>query len=138
VVKESKPGSFSLWKKDQEIFFHRSSVNASKKRFAHGEEFVCYFERFGTTKRESISTTCFVDPIPLLLFGGDSVVLHTERRVVIGGWLDIKMSAQVGVLLKRLRQQIDLLLQQLIDSTAKSMEMLDTIDNIVAILSQRG
>jgi ATP-dependent RNA helicase DHX29 len=138
VVKESKPGSISLWKKDQEIFFHRSSVNASKKRFAHGEEFVCYFERFGTTKRESISTTCFVDPIPLLLFGGDSVVLHTERRVVIGGWLDIKMSAQVGVLLKRLRQQIDLLLQQLIDSTAKSMEMLDTIDNIVAILSQRG
>ena len=113
-LEESTPGSYSLWSKEQQIHFHRSSVNASKKRFSKDQNWVVFFEKFGTPHRTSVSTTCFVGLMPLLLFGGPLVVKHTDRIVVVDEWIEIEMAAQIGVMLKELRHQIENLLLKLI------------------------
>ena len=106
-LEESTLGSYTLWNKEQQIHFHRSSVNASKKRFSKDQNWVVFFEKFGTPRRTSVSTTCFVGSMPLLLFGGPLVVKHTDRIVVVDEWMEIEMAAQIGVMLKELRHQIE-------------------------------
>ena len=113
-LEESRPGSYTLWNKDQQIHFHRTSVNASKKRFAKDQNWVVFFEKFGTPNRISVTTTCFVNSMPLLLFGGPLVVKHTERIVVVDEWMEIEMAAQIGVMLQQLRRQIEVLLLKLV------------------------
>ena len=113
-LEESTSGSYTLWNRDQQIHFHRTSVNASKKRFSRDQNWVVFFEKFGTPHRTSVSTTCFVGSMPLLLFGGPLVVKHTDRIVVVDEWMEIEMAAQIGVMLKELRRQVENLLLKLI------------------------
>jgi ATP-dependent RNA helicase DHX29 len=81
-------------------------VNGSKKKFTKDQRWVVFFEKFGTTNRITVSTTCFINSMPLLLFGGPVVVKHTERKVIVDDWMEIEMAAQVGVLLRQLREQL--------------------------------
>ncbi|KAG7344991.1 ATP-dependent helicase HrpA [Nitzschia inconspicua] len=134
VLKELKLGSHTLLHNGHELAFHLSSVNASKKRFSAAESFVCYFERFGTPTRESVSTTCLVNAIPLILFGGVVVVKHTERKVVVDNWIEIDMAAQVGVLLLQLRRQMDILLQDLLDGPDPNLKIDFIVQEIAEIL----
>jgi hypothetical protein len=141
-VKSSGSGSYRLWHKDQEIFFHRNSVNVSKKKLTQDQMWVVFFEKFGTPHRITVSTTCFINSMPLLLFGGAVVVKHMERKVVVDDWMEVAMAAQVGVLLRQLREQLigtDGLLHKLFinydgyKSTTKSNA--EMINRIVDILS---
>jgi HrpA-like RNA helicase len=145
-LEESRPGSYTLWNKDQQIHFHRTSVNASKKRFSRDQNWVVFFEKFGTPSRTSVSTTCFVGSMPLLLFGGPLVVKHTDRIVIVNDWMEIEMAAQIGVMLKELRVQVENLLLRLIvrndevnnkneKHTNSSSEGKAVITSIVDILS---
>jgi len=145
-LEESRPGSYTLWNKDQQIHFHRTSVNASKKRFAKDQNWVVFFEKFGTPNRISVTTTCFVNSMPLLLFGGPLVVKHTERTVVVNDWMEIELAAQIGVMLQQLRRQVEVLLLKLVVVTSNktteegncstSLERNDVINSIVDILSR--
>lgn len=135
LVKETKPGSYHLWQKNEVLYFHNSSVNSTKKRFAPSERFVCYFERFGTANRESISTTCFVSSMSVLLFGGHIDVRHKQRKVLIDDWIEIEMAAQVGVLLRQLREQIDELLRHMIERTDPKFESNIMLQNLIRVLS---
>lgn len=134
-LNESRPGSYNLLHKDQEIFFHRTSVNASKKRFSSDQNWVVFYEKFGTPNRVSVSTTCFVSSLPLLLFGNSIVVKHTERTVVVDEWIEMSMAAQIGVILKELRSQIEALLQRMVSGADRSTVDTKIIDSIVAILA---
>jgi hypothetical protein len=109
-------GEYTMFHKDERIFFHNSSVNASKKRFSASESWVVFHEKFGTPHRVSVSTTCFVHPFALLLLGGSVVVKHTERLVVVDDWIKIGMAAQTGVLMRELRKQVDALLLNMIEN----------------------
>jgi hypothetical protein len=139
LLRESTPGCYNLWQKDHEIFFHRTSVNASKKRFKKDQIWVVFFEKFGSANRVSISTTCFINSIPLLLFGSKIDVLHLRRKVLVDNWMEIEMAAQVGVLMRQLREHIigaNGLLQKLIRKTNGTGDMdSQFIDNIVDIIS---
>jgi ATP-dependent RNA helicase DHX57 len=77
---DQAPGcDYTMFHRDERLFFHRTSVNASKKRYSTAEKWVVYDEKFGTLKRTSVSTTCFIHPLALILFGGKVVVKHIER-----------------------------------------------------------
>ena len=142
-LKESKPGSYTLWSKDQQIHFHRNSVNASKKRFSKDQNWLVFFEKFGTPHRTSVTTTCFVGSMPIMLFGGPLVVKHTDRIVVVNEWMEIEMAAQIGVMLKELRREVENLLLKLIvvndndggDRSKSLPERENVIKSIVDILS---
>ena len=106
-----------LFQNQQEILFHKSSINAGRKRFPRDQQWVVFNDKFGTSGRVSVSVTCFVSPLPLLLFGSSVKVQHSQRKVVIDEWLEIPMPAQTAVTLVQLRTQIDALLEQLVRST---------------------
>lgn len=134
VLARASPGEQTLLQRGHELFFHKSSVNASKKRFSEAESFVCYFERFGTATRESVSTTCFVSAIPLILFGGEIEVKHKERKVAVDGWMEIEMAAQTGALLRELRSRLDVHLRALIDDMKQNVKNDTILQNIAEIL----
>ena len=85
----------------------------------------------------SVSTTAFVHPFALLLFGGSVLVKHTDRMVIVDNWMSIGMSAQTGVILRELRKKVDALLQGMIEcADSNEIEQLDSsmIDGIISIL----
>jgi ATP-dependent RNA helicase DHX29 len=132
---EARPGSYNLIHRGQELYFHRSSVNSSKKRFGRDQQWVVFHDKFGTPNRVSVSTTCFVTALPLLLFGGSIVVKHTDRIVVVDEWIEITMAAQTGVLFKELRIQIGVLLERMLQDTVRSSVDVKIIESIISLLT---
>jgi HrpA-like RNA helicase len=130
--------NISLWHNTERIYFHGKSTNAAKKRFQSSDKWLVFHEKFGTTHRTFVATTAFVHPFVLCLFGGSVVVKHTERRVVVDGWMDLSMAAQVGVFLREIRKQLDLILEKVFQQgDKKEIKMMDhdMIEGIVSILS---
>lgn len=133
VARLSMDGSTPcLIQKEQDIFFHKSSVNAGKKRFRSDQQWVVFHDKFATPGRVSVSSTCFVSPLPLLLFGKSVKVKHTKRMVVVDDWIEIVMPAQTAVTLVQLRSQIDSLLERLVRDTDRVNTSI--MDEIAAIL----
>lgn len=133
---KSAPGECTLKHKTELLHFHNSSVNSKKKVYKDG--WVAFHEKFGTPSRVSISTTCFVHPYALLLLGGSVVVRHTERIVLVDGWITVNMAAQIGVILKELRKNIDVILTKMLEnvkpSETNSIEA-KMVEGIVQILA---
>jgi len=132
-LEQSPSLNISIYHGKEQIYFHRNSVHASKKRFSSSENWLVFHETFGTATRTSISTTAFVHPIALILFGGSVVVKHTERTVTIDEWMNITMAAQTGCILRELRKKMNLLLQGMIEgSAANDSALIDGIVNLLA------
>lgn len=134
---QSPSSDHSMWHKGERIYFHGASVNASKKRFTSSENWLVFHEKLGTPNRTSVSTTAFIHPFALLLFGGSVLVKHTERIVVVDDWMNIGTSAQTGVILRELRKKLNVFLQRMIKCADTSeIEKLDSsmIDGIIKIL----
>ena len=81
-----------------------------------------FHEKFGTPTRVSISTTCFVHPFALLLFGGSMEVQHLERKVLVDEWIEIGMAAQTGVMMREVRDMVNGLLQNRIQAVGSGGE----------------
>ena len=130
-------GDYTMWHKEERLYFHNSSINSTKKRFNNNETWVVFHEKFGTPNRTSVSTTCFVHPFALLLLGGSVVVKYTDRQVVVDDWIEIGMAAQIGVILRELRSKVDGMLQTMIErANSKQMNDIDLsmIEGIISIL----
>jgi len=129
---------YSVWHKDERLYFHNDSVFASRKRFNSSETWVVFHEKFGTSNRTSISTVCFAHPIVFILFGGPSLIKHTERLVIVDG-MQIAMAAQTAVILSELRNKLDRLLKKMVKHadmtkmTASDHSMIDGIINIITL-----
>lgn len=135
-------GDRSLWHKQERLFVHSSSVNA--KTTAHlPSTWIAFHEKFGTANRVSVSTTCFVHPFALMLFGGSIVVKHTERKVCLDEWIEVGMAAKTGVMFRELRKQVDHLLKAVIEDTDSSssksatreMEATKMVNGIVQLIA---
>eukprot|EP00980_Cylindrotheca_fusiformis_P015390 scaffold4329_cov115-Cylindrotheca_fusiformis.AAC.7 len=136
-LEEPAAGTYSLWHKEERLYFHSSSVNAKKKSFSGSHGWVVFHEKFGTPNRISVSTTCFVNPFALLLFGGTVDVKYLQRMVVIDDWIEVRMAAQIGVILRELRKKLDILLQKMIEQPdTNEIDKFDStvIEGIVNIL----
>jgi HrpA-like RNA helicase len=139
-LEQSTVSDYSMWHKEERLHFHNSSVNSSKKRFSSSEGWMVFHEKFGTPHRVSVSTTCFVHPFALLLLGGSVVVKHTERLVIVDDWIQIGMAAQIGVIMRELRKQVDVLLQKMFENAnASETEKMGSnmIQGIVDILASQ-
>jgi ATP-dependent RNA helicase DHX29 len=130
-------GEHVLWHRQERLHFHSSSVNSKKKRFLSSERWIAFHEKFGTPHRVSVSTTCFVHPLALLLFGGSVAVKHLDRKVIVDDWIEIGMAASTGVMMRELRRQVNGLLKEMIedvDSYEKKQQGANMVDGIVKIL----
>lgn len=127
----------TLYHKKERLYFHNSSVNSRKK--VYKDDWVVFHEKFGTPSRVSIATTCFVHPMALILFASSVVVKHTDRIIIVDGWIEIKMAAQIGVIMKELRHNVDAVLVKMFEtgSSTNQAESMGAImvEGIVNLLS---
>lgn len=84
------------------------------------------------TSQTFLRDTTVVSPLALLLFGGQLEVVHGEGYVLVDKWIRIRAAAPTAVLVQRLRNGLDTLLQQKIkqpssDWGSQASELIDTI-----------
>lgn len=133
AVQEHKDDPPVLWHKQERLHFHSSSVNHKKKGF--GSDWIMFHEKFATG-RTTVSVTSPVHPLTLILFGGDVVVKHLERKVFVDDWIQLDMAAQTGVVFRELRRKLDIVLSSLIEK-ADSRSGDEMVDEIVNLLMRK-
>jgi ATP-dependent RNA helicase DHX29 len=74
------------------------------------------------TSRTFIRDCTVASPAAILLFGGALSVAHDSSYVQVDGWLRIRAPAQTAVLVKRLRQALDALLERKVRQPAARLE----------------
>eukprot|EP00804_Cyclotella_cryptica_P016285 CCRYP_005747-RA/>CCRYP_005747-RA protein AED:0.51 eAED:0.50 QI:0/0/0/0.66/0/0/3/0/129 len=110
------------------IISHAASVN-SKKCYSRGQKWVVFDAKFSTSKRTCVSTTCFIHPLALLLFGGEMIIKHAEILVIVGDSIEIEMAAQTSVLIREIKKQVDVLLQKIIIHA--DMKEIDELESVM-------
>jgi ATP-dependent RNA helicase DHX29 len=108
LIPTKRGNGYVMHHKAEQLYFHHSSVNGRRTKTHTMASHLCFHEKFGTSQQHvSVSTTCTVHPYALILFGGLVQVKHVERLVVVDDWIELSMAAQIGVVLKQLRKQVD-------------------------------
>lgn len=115
-LRQPVSGDYTLYHKQERLYFHKTSINGKKKRFVDNS-WVVFHEKFGTQYRVSVACTSMVHPFTILLFGGSISVHHVQRTVTVDDWIEIGMAAQVAVVLRELRKQIDELLKSKVNNS---------------------
>jgi len=80
-----------------------------------------------------VSTTSPIKPFSLLLFGKSIQVQHLDRKVVVDGWIELKIPAQTGVIFRELRKEMSKVLESYI-SNVKEREDNIFIAGIIKLL----
>ena len=73
------------------------------------------------TSKVFIRDASMIDPFALLLFGGDVIVKHDQRKISVDGpwpqkdWVQFDADARVGVLIRELRTAMSVLFSRKVD-----------------------
>jgi HrpA-like RNA helicase len=135
---ESRRG---LWHKSEQLVIHSTSVN-SRPLEHPPSSWIAFNEKLGTGRRVSISTTCYIHPFSLMIFGCAVKVLHTERKVSVDDWIELDVAAKTGVMFREVRDHVDRFLNQYVqsilqdDTSNSGPKGSQVIDRIVDLLSQ--
>jgi HrpA-like RNA helicase len=123
----------TLWHGQERLHFHPSSVNYGKKKLP--QDWIVFHEKFAASNKATVSATCLISPLALVLFGGNLVVKHVERKVVVDDWIELNIAAQTGVKLREMRRKLDPLVLRWMERTATDITN-DMVDGIVKLLSE--
>jgi hypothetical protein len=103
---------------------------------------VAFGEKLGTSgKRISVSTTCFVSEMAILLLASDLKVKHFERKVIVDDWIDVSVAARTAVTIRIIRSKLDRLLTSYFESNLghsrdEPSKLDSTVDSIVKLFEQ--
>lgn len=135
----------TLVHRNERLEVHSSSVNAKvAPRGTRPSLWVAFHEKFGTGHRVSVTTTCFVDPFSIMLFGSSLEVFHLQRKVRVDGWIELSAAAKTGVTFAQVRRHVNWLLKTYIEgvdsSSPKSASSVESkvsvaVDALVGILT---
>lgn len=129
-------------KKNEEVAIHPSSTLFGLPALpSEQEKWLIYHEKVKTTK-VYIRDGTFVAPYPLLLFGGQIDVHHEKQMIELDKWILFRANAKVGVLMQKLRRELDkLLLLKIenphVDVTDAGQSVIDTIVTLIATEGQQ-
>ena len=119
-----------------DVIVHPSSVNA-KHDFPL--PFVAYVDKVKTSQT-FLRETSMISPYTLLLFGGPITFLDNYSEILIGNFVSLQCAKQDGVLLSRLREQLDSTLRSKINDPTVQWETTAThvVSAIVKLLGEEG
>lgn len=155
--KGNKPTLKFYTRKNEEVAIHPSSTLFGATDLpSEQEKWLTYHEKVKTSK-VYIRDGTLISPYPLLLFGGTIDVRHEQRMVEVDKWLLFHANAkarltpndedsttnsipQVGVLMKKLRRELDQLLLLKIEDPQTNISELgqNVIDTIVTLIATEG
>ena len=134
IEKPLNGGIPTLWQRNDQLFFHSSSVNHNKVNFEN--EWIVFHEKFATRK-VFVTVTSTLHPFSLLIFGKSIRVLHTERKAIIDDWIELNVAAQISVMFRELRKKVDIVLQEMVNNVGKEKNPNDDriLQGIIDLLS---
>lgn len=102
------------------LFIHPSSTlfTTTSPNFPTTTKFLSYFSLLSTSKTFIRDLTPF-NAYTLLLFAGDIALDTSNRGLVVDGWIRLKGWARIGVLVGRLRNMLDDVLEGLVESPGR-------------------
>ncbi|KAL6067310.1 DEAH (Asp-Glu-Ala-Asp/His) box polypeptide 57 [Balamuthia mandrillaris] len=138
-VKAGKGGSISwklVEKKGADVAIHPTSTLFGLSSFDRLEKWLIYHEKVKTTKVYLRDGT-LIGSYPLCLFGGSLNVVHAKGIVVVDDWIEFTVNPKVGVMMKKLRSELDKLLLQKIESPESDIFTLgqNLLKTIIALIS---
>jgi HrpA-like RNA helicase len=144
-----------LEQRSQTLEIHNSSVNYKLRNAP--TPWMAFDEKLATGgggKRTTVSTTCFVDGMSILLFANALTIHHFERKAVADGWIEVGVAAHTAVTIRAVRAELDRMLESYFDrsplgrptsssqtessattSTARPTVSSGTVDSIVKLLT---
>jgi len=125
ITSQLSESTAALFSKDERVWLHKSSTNHNKRL---DSEWVVFQEKFATSKT-FVSATSQIQPFSLLLFGESVIVHHVERKVVVDGWIELNVSAQVGVMFRELKCALSKVIQERMDTSNANTATADSIIN---------
>lgn len=131
ITKVPGESAQALFHQTQRLWLHKSSCNHNRTLES---EWVLFQEKFATT-RTFLSTTTLIQPFGLLLFGDSIIVKHTERKVVVDNWIEVNLSAQLGVMFRELRGALSIVLKERMDKNTNHIKADVIIDGICRLLA---
>jgi HrpA-like RNA helicase len=117
-----------------ELLFIQSSVNSKLHNFVLPSSWITYYEKFGTERRVSISTTAFISPFCLMLFGSKLQVLHAERRICIDGWIEITAPAKTGVIFQEIQSRLTDFLSSIFNKSCEFSDLTALVERIEKVI----
>jgi HrpA-like RNA helicase len=86
----------------------RDSINSKLPVIDHlPSSWLVYYDKLGTERGISISTTAFVSPLCLLLFSSSINIDHPQRKVFIDDWIEFTVAAKTAVMFKEIRNNLN-------------------------------
>lgn len=61
-------------------------------------------------------------------------IQHTNRKIVVDGWIELPMAAQTGVLFRAARKQVDKLLERFLSVGSQAKNPSDTKERYEAVV----
>ena len=136
VAKEANSRELKYYSKDLgRVFLHPTSVNFHCGKYE--SRWIVYSERVETAK-VYIRDNTMVGAYSLLLFGGDVSVEHDKGFVAVDGWARFQAPARIGVLIRELRQRVDLLLSDRITHPTAHLASTPVVRALLELLASEG
>jgi HrpA-like RNA helicase len=131
---EGRPGYEPILAHKGECLYINSSVLKIIPPFLKSE-WVAFHEKFGTERRTTVSCITYINPLAILLFGNETVVLHAKRQVIIDQWMHLTVAAKTALIFRGLKETLSGLLEQAVSTQNESMDANSgKIINLVAAL----
>lgn len=93
------------------VAVHPSSLLSSLEIHQYHRPFLTYLEKMRTSQVFMRDCTV-VSPSAIVLFGGRIEVDHAHSRVLIDGWIQIKVPAHIAALIGQLRRSLEQVLKK--------------------------
>ena len=103
-----------FYNKTERVFVHPQSVNGAMNKAVSNDSMPksewLVFQSKMKTKRLFIRDTTFVNPLSLLLFGGELSLAYEEQLIRVGDCVELKCSLKTSAVIMELRKELDKLL----------------------------
>ena len=137
VKKKADPRAIKFELQSGEIAaLHPKSIN-----YDCGEYETCWmsYASMLKTKGTFLMNCTLIRPFDILLFGGTKIeVSHVDQILTIDGWIEFKASAKVAAIVRAIRKQFDLVLQQKISRPDLEINSSPLFSFVVSLLSTSG
>ena len=101
----------------QTVQVHPSSFNRDVNKFE--TPYLVYHEKVQSSGKIFVHDCSGTTALDLILFGAEPQVLHAQHRVLIDGWIEMRVSPRSAVLFKALRHQLSEYLRARIGANVK-------------------
>ncbi len=102
------------------VAIHPGSICSDLDSARFHRPFLTYLEKVRTSQ-VFLRDCTVVSPAALLLFGGKLEVDHAAGRVLIDGWLRVKVPAKTAALVRKLREALEALLEKKVNEPKRDI-----------------